>query len=67
MIQYLKNSSIPQEHQLKNLSTFSTIKKKPISLGKMYLSPKVHKNLYNVRGRPVISNCDAPPESHEEL
>ena len=33
----------------------------------MYLLPKIHKRLYNVPGRPVISNCGTPTEKMSEL
>ena len=36
--------------------------KKDTNLGKMYLLPKIHKRLYNVPGKPVISNCGTPTE-----
>ena len=32
-------------------------------LGRFYLLPKVHKRLYNVPGRPVISNCGYATEN----
>ena len=36
--------------------------KKVTNLGKLCLSPKIHKRLYDVQGRPVISNCSTPTE-----
>ena len=36
--------------------------KKTTNLGKLYLLPKVHKRLFEVPGRPVISNCGTPKE-----
>ena len=33
----------------------------------MYLLPKIHKRLYNVPGRPVISNCGTPTEKASEF
>ena len=36
--------------------------KKVTNLGKLYLSPKTHKRLYDVPGRTVISNCGTPTE-----
>ena len=35
-------------------------------LGKMYLLPKIHKRLYHLPGRPVISNCETPMEKMSE-
>ena len=36
-------------------------------MGKMYLLPKIHKRLFNVSGRPVISNCGSPTEKVSEF
>ena len=36
--------------------------KKATNLGKMNLLPKIHKRLYDVPGRPVISNHGTPTE-----
>ena len=33
----------------------------------MYLVPKIHKRLYDVPGRPVISNCETPTEKASEF
>ena len=33
----------------------------------MYLLPKIHKRLYNVPGRSVISNCGTPTEKASEF
>ena len=33
----------------------------------MYLLPKIHKRLFNVSGRPVISNCGSPTEKVSEF
>ena len=46
----------------KELKYFSYSFKNASCLGKMYLLPKIHKRLYNVPGRPVISNCGTPTE-----
>ena len=32
----------------------------------MYVLPKIHKRLFNVPGRPVISNCGSPTEEVSE-
>ena len=37
------------------------------NLGKLYLLPKIHKQLSNVPVRPVISNCGAPTEKVSEF
>ena len=36
------------------------------SLGKLYILPKNHKRLFDVPGRPVISNCGAATEKVAE-
>ena len=36
-------------------------------LGKLYLIPKIHKRLYDVPGKPVISNCGTPTEKVSEF
>ena len=41
--------------------------KKATNLGKLYLLPNIHKQLYNVPGRPVILNCGTPTEKASEL
>ena len=41
--------------------------KNAINLGKLYFLPKIHKNLFNVPGRPVISNCGTPTEKASEF
>ena len=44
-----------------------SIKKKISHLEKLYLLPKIHKRLENVRGRPVISNCGTLTEKVSEF
>ena len=51
----------------KELKYFSYSFKNVSCLGKMYLLPKIHKRLYNVPGRPVISNCGTPTEKVSEF
>ena len=41
--------------------------KKATNLGKMYWLPKIHKKLYNVPRRLVISNCVTPTEKVSEF
>ena len=41
--------------------------KKACNLGELYLLPKIHKKLFNVPGRPVISNCGMPTEKVSEF
>ena len=40
---------------------------KKSNLGKLYLLPKLHKRIFNVPGRPVISNCGTPTEKVSEF
>ena len=47
---------------LQDLAEKSNSNKKANNLRKMYLLPKIHKRLYDVPGRPVISNCGTPTE-----
>ena len=51
----------------KELKHFIINHKTAINLGKMYLLPKIHKRLYDVPGRPVISNCGTPTEKVSEF
>ena len=41
--------------------------KRLTNLGKLYLLPMIHTRLYDVPGRPVISNCNAPTEKVSEF
>ena len=51
----------------KELKYFSFDHKRACNLGKLYLLPKIHKRLFNVPGRPVISNCGTPTEKASEF
>ena len=51
----------------KKLKYFTIEHKKTTNSGKMYLLPKIHKRLYDVHGRPVISNCGTPTEKASEF
>ena len=46
----------------KELKYFNKEFKKATNLSKLYLLPKIHKRLFDVPGRPVISNCGTPTE-----
>ena len=50
----------------KQLKYFTIDFKKATHLGKLYLLPKIHKRLFEVPGRPVISNCGTPTEKVSE-
>ena len=51
----------------KELKYFTYSFKNASCLGKMYLLPKIHRRLYNVPGRPVISICETPTEKMSEF
>ena len=51
----------------KELKYFSIEFNKATNLGKLYLLPKIHKRLFDVPGRPVISNCRTPTEKVSEF
>ena len=46
----------------KNLKYFTYEFKKSANLGKLFLLPEIHKRLFEVPGRPVISDCGAATE-----
>ena len=41
--------------------------KNATSLGEVYFPTKIHKKLFTVSGRPVISNCGTPAEKASEF
>ena len=51
----------------KRLKYFTIDFKKVINLGKLYLLPKIHKRLFEVPGRPVISNYGTTTEKVSEF
>ena len=51
----------------KQLKYFTIDFKKATNLGKLYLLPKIHKHLFEVPGRPVISNCGTSTEKVSEF
>ena len=50
----------------KELKYFSYNNKNTTNLGKLYFLPQIHKRLFNLPGRPVISNCGTPTEKISE-
>ena len=51
----------------KQLKYFTIAHKKATNLTKIYLLPKIHKRLFNVPGRPFISNCGSTTEKVSEI
>ena len=51
----------------KQLTYFTIDFKEATNLGKLYLLHKIHKRLFEVPGRPVISNCGTPTEKVSEF
>ena len=51
----------------KELKYFTYEYTKACNLGKMYVSPKIHKRLSDAPGRPAISNCGMPTEKVSEF
>ena len=64
ILQDLAEASLRRKGKMtkKQLNYFTIAHKKATNLGKMYLLPKIHKNLFNVPGRPVILNFGSPRE-----
>ena len=60
----LCNKKLITEKELKH---FSFNFKNTCCLGKMYLLPKIHKRLFHVTRRPVISNYGTPTEKVSEF
>ena len=60
----LRTSGIISE---KKLQYFTCKYKKTTSLGKMHLLRKIHKRLFDVPGKPEISNCGTPAEKISEF
>ena len=60
----LKRRDFVSEQQL-NYFRFDF--KKVCNLGKVYLLPKIQKEMFNVPGSPVISNCGTPTEKVSEF
>ena len=41
--------------------------KKATNIGKLYLLPKIHKRLFEISGKPVMSNCGTASEQFSVL
>ena len=50
----------------KELKYFTCDNENSTNLGKSYFLPKIHKRLFNVPGRPDISNCGTPTKNVSE-
>ena len=64
---YFKKFNITGYISYKEMKYFTYEYKKACSLGKLFLLPKIHKRLFNVPGRPVISNRGTPTEKVSEF
>ena len=51
----------------KEMKYFTYAYKKACDLGKLYLLLKIHKKLFDVPGRPLISDCGTPTEKVSEF
>ena len=64
---YFKKRNSSGYISYKEMNYFTYEYKKASNLGKLYLLPKILKRLFNVLGRPVISNCGTPTEKVSEF
>ena len=64
---YFKKPNSSGYISYKEMKHFTYEYKKACNLGKLYLLPKIHKRLFKVPGRPVISNCGIPTEKASEF
>ena len=55
-------SSLRRKGKVKQLKYFTYEYKKATNFGKLYLLPKIHKQLFVVPKRPVIFNCGTSTE-----
>ena len=65
-ISYLEILKIKGDTE-KELKYFTIDSRKATNLGKLHLLPKIHKRLFEVPDRPVISNCSTPTEKVSEF
>ena len=66
VFQSLSKKKHISEKAVKELKYFTCNSKNTTNLGKLYFLPKMHKRLFNVPGRTVISNCGTPTEKVSE-
>ena len=64
---YFKKLNSSGYFSYKEMKYFTYEYKKACNLGELYLLPKIRKRLFNVPGRPVISNCTMPIEKVSEF
>ena len=64
---YFKKLNSSGYFSYKEMKYFTYEYKKACNLGELYLLPKIRKKLFNVPGRPVISNCRMPTEKVSEF
>ena len=64
MFSRLRRKDFIKENQLKY---FTYEYKKARNFGKLYLLLRIHKRIFDVPGRPVISNCGTPTEKCSEF
>ena len=62
-----RNIRINREITEKELKYFTINFKKTTNFGRLYLLPEIHKRLFKVPVRPVISNCSTPTEKVSEF
>ena len=65
--EYFKKLNSSGYISYKEMKYFTYEYKKECNLDKLYLLPKIYKRLFNVPGRPVISNCRTPTEKVSEF
>ena len=67
VINTLRNLTVLVTFFIRKWSTSHMSTKKACNLGKLYLLQKIHRRLFNLPGRSIISNCRTPIESASEF
>ena len=67
VINTLRNLTVLVTFFIRKWSTSYMSTKKACNLGKLYLLQKIHSRLFNLPGRPILSNCRTPTESVSEF